>query len=167
MKLRQATAADVPVLARVHLDSWRPTYRGLVSESFLQTRTCERTEERWREFLANSTAKTYVVQSRNKTVGVVTLGGARDADVDAPRTGEIWGLYLSPEHWRKGIGRQVIAEAERILRSGGYGVVVLWVLEANEPARRFYETMGFALDGASHELDLGEPVKAVRYRKGL
>ena len=167
MDLRPATVADIPAIARVHLDSWRATYRGLVSESFLQTRTYERSEERWREFLATSTANTYLVQSSNNTVGIITLGSARDADVDATRTGEIWSLYLSPEHWRKGIGRQVIAEAKRLLRSEGYEVVILWVLEANEHARRFYETMGFALDGSSHDIDLEEPVKAVRDRKKL
>ncbi len=51
MELRLATAADAPTIARVHLDSWRATYRGIVSDSFLQTRTYEQTEDRWREFL--------------------------------------------------------------------------------------------------------------------
>jgi ribosomal protein S18 acetylase RimI-like enzyme len=95
------------------------------------------------------------------------MGGARDAEVDARRTGEIWGLYISPDRWRKGIGRQVVAEAERMLKAGGYESVVLWVVEANERARQFYEAMGFAADGASQEIDWGTPVKAVRYRKEL
>jgi ribosomal protein S18 acetylase RimI-like enzyme len=167
MELRLATAADVPAIARVHLDSWRVTYRGLVSESFLQGRTREQTEERWRDFLATTSSETYLVQSGDKTVGILTLGGARDADVNAARTGEIWGLYLLPEHWRKGIGRQVMAEAEHLLKSRDYEVAVLWVLEANDPARRFYEAMGFAVDRASKDVDMGGPIKAVRYRKGL
>jgi ribosomal protein S18 acetylase RimI-like enzyme len=167
MDLRPATMTDVPDIARVHLDSWRATYRGIVSEAFMQTRTYERTEERWREFLATTSGKTYLVELSNKTVGILTLGDARDTDVDATRTGEIWSIYLSPKHWRKGIGRQVMAEAESILGAAGYGVVVVWVLEANERARRFYEAMGFAPDGASHDIDLGEPVKAIRYTKAL
>ena len=167
MELRLATAEDAPVIARVHLDSWRATYRGIVSASFARTRTYRRTTARWREFLATTASETYLVQSGDKTAGIVTLGGARDTDVDAGHTGEIWGLYLSPTHWRKGIGRQVIAEAERMLKSQGYQVVVLWVLEANDRARRFYEAMGFAADGASKDVDMGGPIKAVRYRKGL
>lgn len=166
-KLRLATAADVPIIARVHLDSWHATYRGLVSESFLQTRTLEQTGERWRDFLATTNSETYLVQSGGENAGILTLGGARDADVDAARTGEIWGLYLLPGHWRKGIGRQVLAEAARMLQSRGYQVVVLWVLEANDPARRFYEAMGLAVDGAAKDVDMGGPVKAVRYRKEL
>ena len=89
MELCLAAAADVPTIARVHLDSWLATYHGLVSDSFLQSRTHEQTEKRWCEFLATTTSQTYLVQSGNKTVGILTLGGARDADVDAARTGEI------------------------------------------------------------------------------
>lgn len=151
----------------MHVDSWHAAYRGLVPESTLQAFTYERREECWREFLATSAGETYMVQSANEIVGILTLGPARDADVDTRRTGEIWGLYISPGHWRKGIGRQVVAGAEQMLQSRGYEVVVLWVVEANDRAKRFYEAMGFALDGASLEIDWGTPVRAVRYRKGL
>lgn len=167
MELCPATTDDIPAIARVHLDSWRVTYRGLISESFLQTRSYEQTEERWRDFLATTISDTYLVHARGRTIGILTLGGARDTDVDAARTGEIWGLYLLPEHWRKGIGRQVMSKAERMLKSRGYEVMVLWVLEANDPARRFYEAMGLAVDGASKDVDMGGPIRAVRYRKGL
>jgi len=167
MKLLLATAADAPAIARVHVDSWNVAYCGIISESFLKARTYERCEARWRERLATSTAETYLVQYRKQTVGILTLGAARDADLGTTRTGEIAAIYLSPGHWRKGIGRQVMAAAERMLISRGYEAAIVWVLEANERARRFYEAMGFALDGASHDIDLGEPIKAVRYRKGL
>lgn len=167
MRLRLATAADVPAIARVHLDSWRATYRGLVSESFVQTRNYEQTEVRWRDFMATTTSETYLIQCGDRTVGILTMGAARDMDVDVARTGEIWGLYLLPEHWRKGIGMQVMAEAERMLKSQGYETVVLWVLGSNDPARRFYEAMGLAADGASKDVDMGGPIKAVRYRKRL
>ncbi len=167
MKLHLAAVADVSTVARVHLDSWLATYRGLVSDSFLQSRDYEQTEKRWREFLATTASETYLVQSGQKTVGILTLGGARDTDVDAARTGEIWGLYLLPEHWRRGIGRQVMAEAEAMLKSRGYEVVVLWVLETNRRARRFYEAMGLSADGASKDVDMGGPLGVVRYGKKL
>jgi ribosomal protein S18 acetylase RimI-like enzyme len=98
---------------------------------------------------------------------LLTLGAARDPDLDASRTGEIWGIYISPDHWRRGIGRRLAEEAERILTSRGYERAVLWVLEANQQARRFYEAMGFSPDGQSKDIDWGTVLKAVRYAKVL
>ena len=57
------------------------------------------------------------------------LGAGRDPDLDVSRTGEIWGIYVSPDYWRRGIGKRLAVEAERILKSRGYEDVVLWVLE--------------------------------------
>lgn len=65
------------------------------------------------------------------------------------------------------IGTKLVREAEQMLRARGYGEIVLWVLEGNADARRFYEAMGFVPDGASKIVQLGVPLKAVRYRKTL
>jgi len=167
MEIRPAQVSDAAALARVHVDSWRAAYGGLVPESSLQAFTYEWREERFRESLAAGAEETHLVRVEGQVVGFLTLGAARDADLDAGRTGEIWGIYLAPEHWRKGIGRRLAEEAERMLRSRGYESAVLWVLEGNGPARRFYEAMGFALDGESMEVDSGTSLKAVRYRKAL
>jgi len=58
-------------------------------------------------------------------------------------------------------------EAEKKLISRNYRQVVLWVFEGNAAARRFYEAMGFEVDGASKTLNPGTPLQAIRYRKQL
>ena len=45
--------------------------------------------------------------------------------------------------------------------------VVLWVLEDNAEARRFYESMGFRVDSAFKMVELGDPLKAIRYAKTM
>jgi ribosomal protein S18 acetylase RimI-like enzyme len=117
--------------------------------------------------LATNAEDTCLVQVDGEVVGFLTLGAARDPDLDVGRTGEIWGIYISPAYWRRGIGKRLAEEAERILKSRGYEDAVLWVLEDNQQARRFYEAMGFSLDGESKTVDWGAPLKAVRYRKAL
>jgi hypothetical protein len=42
---------------------------------------------------------------------------------------------------------------------------VLWVFEANTEARCFYEAMGLRTDGALKMVELGKPLKAIRYTK--
>ena len=101
-------------------------------------------------------------------LGFLTVGDCRDDDVDKQETGEIWGIYLAPVHWRKGIGRSLCQYGENLLRSRGYTVATLWVFKDNHQARRFYEAMRFQPDGASKTLHPGgAPVEAIRYRKEL
>lgn len=133
----------------------------------MQAFTYQWREACFRQSLAAGAEETHVVQVEGGVVGFLTLGMARDPDLDAGRTGEIWGIYISPDYWRRGIGRRLAEEAERILRSRGYEDAVLWVLEGNQQARRFYEALGFRLDGEAKELNWGTPLKAVRYRKAL
>ena len=165
MKIRPVQPNDASTLARIHVDSWRAAYGGLVPDSFLQRFTYEWREEGFRQSLAANAEETYLIDEDEKAVGLLTLGPARDSDVDASLTGEIGGIYISPDYWRKGIGRKVTQEAETILKARGYQTIVLWVLADNQQARQFYEAVGFRPDGATRDVDWGTPLKAVRYRK--
>jgi ribosomal protein S18 acetylase RimI-like enzyme len=167
VRMRPAEVEDAEALARVHVDAWQAAYRGLVPDGFLKGFSFERRVEYFRQALAARAEEDYVVYLGETVVGVLTLGAARDPDVDVTRTGEIWGIYLVPAYWRRGIGTWLVREAERMLAERAYTSAVLWVLEGNQQARRFYEKMGFAVDGASRDIDWGTVLRAVRYRKAL
>ena len=167
MNIRLATVDDATALAKIHVESWLKAYRGIVPDAHLHGFTVERRTERFRQSLADNSEETYVAELDGQILGFLTLGDCRDSDVDHSTTGEIWGIYLSPQHWRKGIGRFLAKQGESMLASRGCSVATLWVLEANGQARRFYEAMGFETDGATKEVELGAPLKAVRYRKKL
>jgi len=165
MNFRRAQVDDAPALARVHVDSWQVAYRSVIPDSFLQRFTYQRREEAFRQALAANLEETYVIEDDDRAVGILTIGACRDSDLDASRTGEIWGVYIVPDYWRRGIGTRLVQEGEHMLQSRGYDDIVLWVLEDNADARRFYEIMGYAPDGASRTLELGKTLRAVRYKK--
>jgi ribosomal protein S18 acetylase RimI-like enzyme len=167
MNLRRATPDDAEALAKVHIDSWRAAYRGLVPDSHLDSLDYGRRAARFRESLSANAEETYLLERNGEVLGFLTLGACRDSDVDPKTTGEIWGIYLAPKHWRKGIGSFLSRRGEQMLESRGYTHAVLWVFEGNPQARRFYEAMGFETDGATKLLNLGVPLKAIRYRKSL
>jgi len=173
VRIRRAAVEDAGALARLHVDAWRVAYRGLVPDSRLDGMDYERRAARFREQLGGhgletgpSKAETYVAERGGEVLGFVTLGACRDAGVDPQRVGEIWGIYLGPQHWRQGAGTRLCRFAEQLLASRGYEEVKLWVLAGNSRARRFYAAMGFVADGASKVLDLDAPLEAVRYGKG-
>lgn len=157
--------ADAPLLARVHVDSWRAAYAGLAPASSVERFTYEAREAAFRASMAENAEEIYLVLEKDRAVGLLGLGAARDTDLEACGAGEIWGLYLLPSYWHRGIGRRVMREGEAILRGRGHQTIVLWVLEQNRRAIQFYQALGYEPDGASHHLDWGVKLKAVRYRK--
>jgi ribosomal protein S18 acetylase RimI-like enzyme len=167
MNIRRATPEDAPTLAKIHVDSWQAAYQGIVPASHLEGFTYPRREDAFRQALTANTEETYLVTEDNQAIAILTIGPSRDDDLDTTTTGELWGIYITPDYWRKGVGSRLVDEAESMLRSRGYTQVVLWVLEDNLNARRFYERVGYRLDGAYKMVELGKPLKAVRYQKPL
>jgi GNAT superfamily N-acetyltransferase len=76
----------------------------------------------------------------------------------------MYALYVDPGSWGAGYGAALDAAVREDLGEHGFPDATLWVLEANERARRFYEREGWALDGGRRD-HLG--ATAVRYRVAL
>jgi ribosomal protein S18 acetylase RimI-like enzyme len=81
--------------------------------------------------------------------GWISVGRSRDPDA-GPGTGEVWAVYVAPEHWGRGAGRALWERGATQLSASGFADITLWVFKENRRARRFYEAAGFAPD-AGHE----------------
>ncbi len=110
--LREARQEDARAIARVHVDSWRSTYRGIVPEGFLAEMSYEDFEDRWREWLRNvgEPRRVYRVAElpSGRIVGFAT-GGPRHGPPYPDYAGELYTLYLLREHRRAGIGNACLA----------------------------------------------------------
>jgi GNAT superfamily N-acetyltransferase len=167
MDLLRAQPDDAPRLAKIHVDSWQSAYHGIVPDAYLRGFTYQKREAAFRHAIESGEEETYLLNKDGRDIGILTLGQCRDADLDSATIGEIWGIYISPDHWRHGVGRLLVQEAERLLHTRGCLEIVLWVLERNMEARYFYEAMGYHQDGATKVVELGKPLNVVRYAKKL
>jgi len=138
-----------------------------VPDAHLEHMSVKRSTAHHREALAEGRFEAYLAWEAGEALGFVGVGSCRDGDVDVRVAGEIWGIYVLPSRWRRRIGARLCRFAEQILRARGFSTVVLWVFAGNASARRFYEAMGYAPDGASKILEVGRPLEAIRYRRGL
>ena len=140
--VREAVPADARAIARVHVDSWRTTYRGIVPDSVLLQLSYEERERRWQGILdaAEGQAFVYVaVDEFGQIVGFASGGPERSGDPDYK--GELYAIYIADAYHRKGVGRLLAQTvAERLARAGLHSMLV-WVL-ADNPARHFYEALG-------------------------
>jgi ribosomal protein S18 acetylase RimI-like enzyme len=141
----------------VHCTSWQEAYRGIVCDRYLDTMTVEATTARARKFPEN----TLIAKDKEKVVGFAVYGPSRDEDLmDA---GEVIAIYVLSEYYDRKIGLRLLNEA--ISRLKEYNTILVWVLEKNERAIRFYHRYGFEFDGCRKEWNLGTPVSIVRMIK--
>jgi ribosomal protein S18 acetylase RimI-like enzyme len=168
--IRDAAPKDASGIATVQVLSWRAAYRGILPQEVLDKQSVDGRTERWHEILADLKSHTLVAERADNVVGFGSMGAARDEDTDPDTVGEVWALYALPDEWGQGVGRALWLAGEAHLRSRGYHSLILWVLEANERARRFYEGAGCALAPRKRAKVLkagGKQLPQVRYQKVL
>jgi ribosomal protein S18 acetylase RimI-like enzyme len=167
--IRDARTTDARGIAAVHVASWRAAYAGQLPDRFLRKLSVEERTRSWRSRIAAKRVDECVlVAVRGDTiVGFASGGPTRDKEDDQHRVGEIYAVYLLPEEWGQGGGRDLLAHATRALTAAGFEDASLWVLETNRRARGFYEHEGWWHDGATKQERFGERVTEVRYRLPL
>ncbi len=170
MEIRPAQVGDAPGIAVVHVRSWQEAYRGLLPQGFLDGLNPVQRAGFWERILAAGEERSGVVVADDGEglLGFACFGPARDEDAGPGRTGEIMAIYLLPDVWGKGWGRQLMAATVTGMTGAGFRQAVLWVLDTNERARRFYQAAGWSVDGAVKADTIGGAVVTeVRYRRSL
>ena len=163
--IRQAIPDDSDAIALVHVRTWQGAYGHVFPPDELAGISVEERTRAWRSMLERS-SRTHVVEVDGQVVGFASAGPSRDEDGEG--VGELYAIYVDPDHWGSGAGRELAAWADDSLRGEGFSVATLWVLDDNPRARRFYEAGGWRLDGATRVgTHLGVEAREVRYRKDL
>lgn len=167
MLLRAAESADAMSVARVHVRSWQSAYRGLLPDEYLDQLRPEDRAQRY-DFEARHPQKpqTLVAIEAGSICGFVTTMPSRDPDLAA--FGELAALYVDPEYWGRGIGMALISAARAQLVKLGFGNALLWVLEGNIRADRFYRNDQWTPDGLQRTDTMwGITVNEIRYQRAL
>jgi ribosomal protein S18 acetylase RimI-like enzyme len=139
--IREATLGDAEGIARAHTASWQTSYRGILPDSVLDLIDVGQRASSRRQILRDHTIYKLVAYetTRNDVVGFCDAGASRQP---GPWAGEIYAIYLEHHAKRHGLGREMFDQATAWLRGHGMPSMVIWVLENNPHARRFYEAMG-------------------------
>lgn len=167
--IREPTIDDVEVLAQIHLDTWRHTYRGILDDAYLANLNRETFEGYHRSRFDSVTGRVDVLQpfvaacaGDGEVVGFARGGPTRahsptgdriDADLSA-FTSELYAIYVSPAHQRRGVGGILFSSIASALHAQGHPSLCVWVLTANQSARAFYEHRGAEIVGNA-EITLG------------
>lgn len=162
--IRAAEKADAAAIAKVHVDSWRSTYAGILPDDLLLGLSTREHESRWwRHVLGRYRRNHYVYVAEDAEEGVVGFGsGGPSRESGLPYRGEIYTLYLRDEYHGQGVGRDLFrALIERSLSERGPSLIV-WVLAGN-PTRFFYEALGGKVVARRPSSFLGAEIEEIGY----
>ncbi len=157
--VRAPRIADVPAIAHVHVEGWRQTYRGLMSDEILDDPTFHgRRERMWQAILADpqyADRSVAVAEVDERIVGVAMAGPPSDEDATWER--QLYVLYLLDDHHGSGAGIDLMSAAIPEAASAA-----LWVADPNPRAQAFYRKVGFLPDGATKDEDGVREVRMTR-----
>jgi GNAT superfamily N-acetyltransferase len=158
--VREAGADDAAAVARVHVDSWKTAYQGLLPDEVLSRLSYEERASKWAAILGSPKPRefTLVAVEGQDIVGFASGGPERKGLPDYQ--GELYALYVL--HRGRGIGTRLFGSALARLRQAGVSGMVVWVLEDN-PHRRFYVKMGGQLCARGRHAIGGQDYATVAY----
>jgi GntR family transcriptional regulator len=159
-RLRLATTADAPGLARVFVSAWRAGYVGIVEQAVLDALD-EAEIADWLGTLTSSNGPTtWLAESADGKILAFSRHGEDPLD---SRRGHIYSMYVAPEASGRGLAKALLEHDLQLLAERGLATVTLWVFEENRAARNLYASFGFVPDGARRvEPEYGAPEVRLR-----
>ena len=161
--IRPARPADGEAIARVHVDTWRDAYAGILPTDYLVKRVRFGARQAlWKLGVAPSRSRMdeTLVAEVAAVVGFISFGNARHA---RGRVGEIYALYVQPDMQGQGLGRSLVEVALDRMFAAGFEQVDVEVLAAN-PSRHFYAALGATIVGQGTHRFAGERLPVIYYR---
>ena len=162
--LRPAADDDLRAIGALHFHSRASAYADILSPDALTHGSPEVLGEWWAERWKweRETHRLTVAVTGGDLAGFSYVGPSEQEGV-----AELYALHAGPSFVGTGVGRALMLDALPALAVHG-SRAVLWVLERNARARRFYERGGWAADGTTRtEAIGGEPVAQLRYGRSL
>jgi GNAT superfamily N-acetyltransferase len=166
--VREARAGDAAAIAGVHVRTWQAAYADVFPSEALASIDLDRRTAYWAGELERAAlgAAIIVAEAEGSIVGFASVGAARGDDEHG--LGELYAIYVLPESWGSGAGGALMERSLDALRAAAFEEAILWVLDRNPRARRFYEKWGWGDDGGrKRDTFFGVAVTEVRYRTAL
>ena len=164
IRLRPAKPSDARAIARIHVETWRTTYPGILPDRALIDMNIDGKARSWRNMLEqpDTAGSVLVAEAKDDGVTVGFASACRNRHEVLPFAGEVQTLYVLPDWQDQGVGRLLLEGCFGVLRKHGLASAMVWVL-ADNPARFFYERMGGRRAGERDETLWGATLHEIAY----
>jgi GNAT superfamily N-acetyltransferase len=142
IKLRPAAAADAPLIAAIHVASWRDAYAAILSPDYLSGPIEMERLDLWLRRMREPDPG-QIVQVAETEDGAVIGFVCAFCNVDSQWGSVIDNLHVVRNLRGHGVGARLLRSMPALLeRQGALGGLHLWVFSANSAALRFYKRLG-------------------------
>ncbi|MDQ0110741.1 GNAT family N-acetyltransferase [Paenibacillus harenae] len=140
MYIRKASLEDAKGIAKVHVDSWKSTYKHIISDEFLNNLSYDQRSDLWNRNISKHGNYVFVaLNNEEEIIGFADCGKRESNNID--NSGDLTSIYLLEEYQGKGIGKQLLKTLFLQFEDLGYNKVFVEVLKDNK-TRYFYEYYG-------------------------
>ena len=165
LTLRDATMADLAAVDDIHVRSRRVTYRGQVSDHYLDVTMPAVSLLDWQRKLPEllgGAGRVLIAESDGEAIGFVAAFAPDDEG-----SAYINNLHALPDRKGLGAGSALLDAAAQWARASGACAMHLKVLETNTAAIGFYESRGWRCVGRVDDTWAGEAIVALIYAIAL
>jgi GNAT superfamily N-acetyltransferase len=143
MRVRIATQNDALAIANVHVKAWQTTYRGIISDEYLDGLSYSHREAIWNDILSNpATNRSFVYVAENEAGQIIGFAsGGKERSHNLLYTGELMAVYILEPYQRQGVGRYLVRAIAHHLAKENIHSLLVWALAEN-PACQFYAALG-------------------------
>ncbi len=143
MQIRAAQSADAGPMAHIHVDAWRATYADMIPADYLAGLSYRDRTSWWVRVLETPRRAVHHFVAETDGGQIMGFAGAGpERDGNCTYRGELYNIYLLPRHQGKGVGSGLVSAVAQRLLEDGIRSMLVWVLQDNQPACRFYESLG-------------------------
>lgn len=140
MQIREARLTDAAGIAKVHVDSWRTTYKGIIPDEYFNNLSCAQRADLWDKNI--SKPDSYVIVAENDDGEIIGFADAWKRDNNKEdKAIDLTSIYLLEDYQGKGVGKQLLKALFDYFKNAGYETVYVEVLEDNK-TKFFYEYYG-------------------------
>ena len=139
MLIRKVKYEDIEQIVDINIKDWKREYKGIINDNILNNLDRNKKIEKWKQHY--NIGNVIVAEENGKVLGYCRYDdnvGYKNTEIDS----EIIAIYVDCDNLGKGIGRKLVEYAMKDLKAKNKTKMIIWCLEKNENARKFYEKMG-------------------------
>ena len=137
--IRKVRYDDIEQIVDINIKDWKKVYKGIMDDEILNNLDKNEKIEKWKKHY--NIGNVIVAEQKGQVIGYCRYDDNvvyENTDIDS----EIIAIYVDCDNLGNGVGRKLVEYVMRDLKSKRKNKMIIWCLEKNENARKFYERMG-------------------------
>lgn len=137
--IRTIRYEDIEQIVDINIKDWKKEYKGIIDDEILNNLNKQEKIKKWKKNYSKGSV--IVAEEDGNILGYCRYNDNaiyKNTDIDS----EIIAIYVDCDKLRNGIGRKLVEYVKADLKNKNKTKMVIWCLEKNQNARKFYEKMG-------------------------